>query len=43
MVHLLERHLNARFIAYMDKFLPQWRSHKQELNQFILNHADWSY
>jgi predicted metal-dependent hydrolase len=43
MVHLLERHHNARFIAYMDKFLPQWRSHKQELNQFILNHADWSY
>ncbi len=43
MVHLLERHHNARFIGYMDKFLPQWRSHKQELNQFILNHADWSY
>jgi predicted metal-dependent hydrolase len=43
MVHLLERHHNARFIAYMDKFLPQWRSHKQELNQFILNHADWNY
>lgn len=43
MVHLLERHHNARFVAYMDTFLPGWRSHKQELNQFILNHADWNY
>ncbi len=37
MVHLLERHHNARFVAYMDKFLPQWRSHKQELNSSGLN------
>jgi predicted metal-dependent hydrolase len=41
MVHLLERHHNVRFIGYMDKFLPQWRNHKQELNQLFLNHADW--
>lgn len=34
MVHLLEPSHNARFAAYMDKFMPQWRSHKQELNQF---------
>ena len=41
MVHLLERHHNSQFKAYMDQFLPQWRSHKQELNQFILNYAEW--
>jgi predicted metal-dependent hydrolase len=39
MVHLLERHHNARFTAYMDQFLPHWRSHKQELNQFMLIEA----
>ena len=43
MVHLLERHHNDQFTAYMDKFMPQWRSYRDELNQFLLNHADWSY
>jgi predicted metal-dependent hydrolase len=37
MAHLLERSHNARFVAYMDKYLPQWRSHKQTLNKFISN------
>jgi len=25
MVHLLERHHNDKFTAYMDQFMPQWR------------------
>lgn len=33
MVHLLERYHNARFKAYMDIFLPQWRSYKDALNR----------
>ena len=34
MVHLLERNHNKRFFfAYMDKFMPQWRLYKDELNQ----------
>jgi predicted metal-dependent hydrolase len=28
MVHLLERKHNDRFVAQMDKFMPQWHSHK---------------
>lgn len=32
MVHLLERYHNARFKAYMDKFLPNWREIKTALN-----------
>jgi predicted metal-dependent hydrolase len=43
MVHLLERKHSNKFIAYMNKFLPQWREYKQELNRFILNHAEWDY
>jgi predicted metal-dependent hydrolase len=35
MVHLLERLHNERFISYMDKFLPNWRSVKIELNGLI--------
>lgn len=32
MVHLLERYHNDNFKAYMTKFLPNWRSIKDELN-----------
>lgn len=32
MVHLLERNHNKVFIGYMDKFLPNWREIKDELN-----------
>lgn len=32
MVHLLERNHNHKFKAYMDKFLPNWRHLKKELN-----------
>jgi hypothetical protein len=43
MVHLLERHHNDRFRAYMDDFLPQWRTHREELNRAPLAHEDWEY
>lgn len=32
LVHLLERSHNYVFKAYMDQFLPEWRSIKRELN-----------
>ena len=32
MVHLLERKHNARFTAYMNEYLPNWRIFKDELN-----------
>lgn len=32
MVHLLERGHNAKFYAYMDKFLPNWKSIRAKLN-----------
>ena len=43
MVHLLERCHNERFMAYMDKFLPQWRAYKEELNRFPISHVEWNY
>jgi predicted metal-dependent hydrolase len=33
MAHLLERYHNARFKQLMDRFLPEWRVLKAELNQ----------
>ena len=43
MVHLLERKHNERFIAHMDKLLPQWRSLRNQLNSFPLRHEKWEY
>ncbi len=43
MVHLLERNHTERFIAYMDQFLPSWRSIRDELNRFPLAHEEWEY
>jgi len=43
MVHLLERHHNERFTAFMDRFLPMWKSYKEELNRRPLRHENWSY
>ncbi|AQQ70753.1 hypothetical protein SMSP2_01114 [Limihaloglobus sulfuriphilus] len=43
MTHLLERHHNSRFVDYMDHFLPQWRSYKDDLNRYPVSHIDWKY
>ncbi len=43
MVHLLERSHNARFMAYMNQFLPQWKNLKEELNRLPVSHLDWGY
>lgn len=43
MVHLLERHHNDKFVDCMDKFLPQWRSLRDQLNSFPLRHENWKY
>lgn len=31
-VHLLERNHGPRFTKFMDKFMPDWRSRRQQLN-----------
>lgn len=43
LVHLLERSHNDRFITLMDKFMPKWRSHRDELNKLPVSHTDWGY
>jgi predicted metal-dependent hydrolase len=41
LVHLLEPTHNDRFIAWMDRSLPQWQLLRQQLNQLPLRHEDW--
>jgi predicted metal-dependent hydrolase len=43
MVHLLERQHNDRFLALMDKHLPQWRGDRDELNAAPLAHESWDH
>ena len=43
MVHLLERHHNDRFAALMDRFMPQWRFYRDELNRLPLKNEQWGY
>jgi len=40
LVHLVERKHNDMFVSLMDKYLPKWRSEKDELNQYILPHNE---
>jgi len=43
LVHLLEPTHNARFVALMDRFLPQWQHHRQVLNRLPVRQVTWSY
>lgn len=43
LVHLIERNHNKRFVALMDKHLPDWRERRNLLNSLPLAYEDWSY
>jgi hypothetical protein len=39
MIHLLERKHNDRFIAYLNKFMPEWQVLKDELSQLPISRS----
>src|SRR5439155_8360941 len=41
LLHLIEKKHNQRFVDLMTKFLPKWRSSKEELNRLMLAHEKW--
>jgi predicted metal-dependent hydrolase len=43
MLHLIERHHNDRFLALMEKYMPQWKFFKEELNRLPVSHGEWDY
>ena len=43
LVHLLEPTHNARFVALMDRHLPDWAHRRQVLNRLPVRHEDWNY
>lgn len=42
MVHLIERHHNERFEALLERFLPNWKKLRTELNRLPVNHSSWN-
>jgi len=42
MAHLIEPTHNARFVAIMDRVMPNWRIHRGLLNQLPVCHEDWA-
>jgi predicted metal-dependent hydrolase len=43
MIHILEPTHNARFVALMDRAMPQWRAYKEQLNRLPISHGAWGY
>jgi hypothetical protein len=43
MTHLLEPTHNARFVALMDRFMPNSRMRRDQLNQLPVRHEEWMY
>ena len=43
MVHLLEPTHNKRFVALMDRFLPNWKHIRSQLNQLPVREESWLY
>lgn len=43
MVHLLERHHDARFTGLLEQVIPDWRLRRDELNMAPLAHENWEY
>ena len=42
MVHLIERKHNERFRSILDRVMPRWRMHLEELNRAYLADEDWN-
>ncbi len=43
MTHLLEPTHNDRFVALIDRFIPNWQFHRDQLNRLPVAHEDWLY
>jgi predicted metal-dependent hydrolase len=43
LAHLREPTHNARFVALMDQFMPQWQAIRDRLNRLPVRHAEWTY
>lgn len=43
LLHLIEPNHGDRFVSLMDRFMPHWQAHRDELNRLPVRHEDWTY
>ncbi len=43
LIHLLEPTHNARFVALMEWYFPQWKDCRRPLNRLSVRYEDWKY
>lgn len=43
LIHLLECNHNERFVAFMDRFMTQWKQYREELNRMPVANVEWGY
>ncbi len=43
MLHLVERLHNDRYLALMNRYMPQWKFYREELNRLPVSHGEWLY
>lgn len=43
MAHLLEPNHGERFVGLLDRYMPNWRSHRERLNSAPLAHENWAH
>jgi predicted metal-dependent hydrolase len=43
MLHVKNRHHDEAFARTLDHFMPQWQSHRNDLNRAPLAHENWNY
>ena len=43
LLHLIERHHNGRFMALMDRWMPNWQQRRALLNRLPVRHEEWVY
>jgi hypothetical protein len=43
LTHLLEPTHNDRFMLLLERFIPRWKFHKEELNRLPVRHEEWGY
>ncbi len=42
LIHLIEKKHSDKFVSLLKKYLPKWKSSKEELNKHILSYAEWN-
>jgi predicted metal-dependent hydrolase len=43
MIHLLERYHNSNFYNLLEKYMPNWKVYRDELNRLPVKYENWSY